>query len=411
MRAQSCSGAMPNRKERGFRVAGRAADATLLGLAVCAVPVSIALSETLLACSLLFRVMALALRRAKPYLPRVFWAWAAWAVLEVAAWLASPDRRAGLGEMRHLALAAVLFLLVPALEPVADRVAAWRGAALGATLSSLFLIGHFARQLVSYHGTSDPVLYLRSGGLLHHWMVYGTVEILVFAGLLELWHFYPEHHRRLLPVLAVNVIAIVLSLTRMLWITCLALLVLDLVWRRSRWILAVPVMLCALFFLVPGAVRSRLSDSVQPDYYSNSERLQMLRVGWKMIRDKPLTGVGPGRVEELYTQYLALGDPVPAYHGHLHNNPVQLAAAFGLPAAIAAAVFAGFLFVELRRRYLRAEDRDAQFLCRTALLSLTGFLLAGMFDYTYGHSLGIILLSFAVLAPLVPPPDRGIRET
>jgi len=411
MRAQACSRATGSHTERELRPPGRAADAVLLGLAVCAAPISIALCEALLAGSLLFRVTALARRRAKLYLPRTFRFWSAWAALEVAVWLASPDRRAGQGEMRHLALVGTLFLVVPALERVADRVAAWRGAALGATLGSLFLIGHFVRQLVSYHGTSDPVLYLRSGGLLHHWMVYGTVEVVVFAGLLELWHFYPEHHRRLLPVLAVNAIAVVLSLTRMLWIACVALLVLHLAWRRSRWILAVPPMLCALFFLVPGAVRSRLSDSVQPDYYSNSERLQMLRVGWKMILDKPLTGVGPGRVEALYTQYLSAGEPVPAYHGHLHNNLVQLAAAFGLPTTIAAMVFTAVLFFDLRRRYLRAEDRDSRFLCRTSLLGLTGFLLAGMFDYTYGHSLGIILLGFAVLAPLAPAPGEEIRET
>jgi O-antigen ligase len=128
----------------------------------------------------------------------------------------------------------------------------------------------------------------------------------------------------------------------------------------------------------------------------------MLRVGWKMIRQNPLTGVGAGRIDELYTKYLSPSDPVPAYHGHLHNNLVQLAAEFGLPVTIAALFFVVVLFRDLRARCRLAIDREQQFLCRTSLLGLMGFAVAGLFDYTYGHSLGLILLFFVVLSPLTP---------
>jgi hypothetical protein len=46
-------------------------------------------------------------------------------------------------------------------------------------------------------------------------------------------------------------------------------------------------------------------------------------------------------------------------------------------------------------------------LCRTALLGVLGFVVAGMFDYTYGHSLGLILLGFVALSPLAPTGERG----
>jgi len=36
----------------------------------------------------------------------------------------------------------------------------------------------------------------------------------------------------------------------------------------------------------------------------------MVRVGYKMVRENPITGVGPGRVNELYTTYLSPQDPV-----------------------------------------------------------------------------------------------------
>lgn len=128
----------------------------------------------------------------------------------------------------------------------------------------------------------------------------------------------------------------------------------------------------------------------------------MLRVGWKMVKDSPFTGTGPGRVEGLYRAYLSPVDPVPSYYGHLHNNVVELAAEFGLPVVAAALAFVVALSNDLGKRWKAAIDREARFLCRISILGLIGFLAAGLFDYTYGHSLGLILVSFAVLTPLFP---------
>lgn len=233
-------------------------------------------------------------------------------------------------------------------------------------------------------------------------MIYGTVEILIFAALLQSLHFYPEERWWVVPALAINAIAILLSLTRMLWICSLLLVAIHLAWRRSHWIRAVPAAPFLALLLAPGIVRLRVSQSIHSDYYSNSERVQMLKVGWEMIRKHPITGVGAGRVEELYTTYLSPADPVPAYHGHLHNNLMQLAAEFGLPVAAAAIVFVAALFCDLVKQYKRTSERDRLFLSSTALLGLTGWLVSGLFDYTYGHSLGLILLCFVVLTPLVP---------
>jgi O-antigen ligase len=382
-------------------------DAVFFGLAVCAVPVSIAVAESFIAVSLAFRIAAVVSGRTKIVLPRVFWFWLVWAALEITAWRRSPDVRIGGGEMRHLALIAVLFLLVPSIPRASDRVLVWCGVAWTTTVSSLVLIGHFIWRLLYYRGSLAPVIYLRGGGLLHHWMVFGTVEIIVLAALLELWHYFPEKRGWLLPVLVVNAIAIVLSLTRMLWICSFLLVALDLAGRRSRWLWAVPVIPCVLFLIAPSPVRSRVTESSHLEYYSNAERLQMWRVGWRIVREKPWFGVGPGRINGIYTTYLSPADPVPAYHGHLHNNLVQLAAEFGLPVAGAAVLFTAILFRDLRRRCRVALDRDQEFVCRAALLGLTGFVAAGIFDYTYGHSLGLNLLAFAVLSPLVPEAEAG----
>jgi O-antigen ligase len=232
-------------------------------------------------------------------------------------------------------------------------------------------------------------------------MIYATLEALLFGGLLELRASYPAERWWTVPAIAINCVAVYLSLTRILWLACLLVLGLHLIWRRSKWIWALPVLPVIAVLFAPGPVRDRIAQSFQPGYYSNAERLQMWRVGWKMIQEKPLTGVGPGRVQELYKKYLAPEEPVPAYHGHLHNNALQLAAQFGLPILGAALVFLAALLRDLLHAYRCASDHESRFLCRSALLGITGYVAVGMMEYTYGHALGLILLCFVALAPLI----------
>jgi O-antigen ligase len=390
-------------------------DALSLGLALCAVPISIAVTESFLAIAVLARIIAIARGRAKVFLPRVFWFWSVWVAFEIASWLHSPEIRLGLGEIRHLLLLGALFLTLPAIDRAEERVMVWRGVFLTATVGSASLIVAFIARMIRYRReiamTSDPSFYLRTGGLLHHWMVYATVEILVFGAMLEYWHFYPEHRRWILPMLAINCLAIVLSLTRMLWLCCLLLTGVHLLRVRTKWIWGLPVLPLLVFNLGPRCVKSRITETFQPAYYSNAERLQMLRAGWAMVVERPLTGIGAGRVEKLYTRYLSQGESAPAYHGHLHNNILQLTAQFGLPVIAAAALFLTILIKDIRRACRCASDREARFLSRASLAGVTGFLIAGLVEYTYGHSLGLILLGFASLSPFMPDPsDRVSRK-
>jgi O-antigen ligase len=232
-------------------------------------------------------------------------------------------------------------------------------------------------------------------------MIYAVVEILIFGALLEFRASYPDEWKWTTPALILHCVAILLSMTRTLWIVCFLIAAVHLLWRRSKWIVALPALPVAAFLVAPDVVHARVMDSSHFDYYSNTERVQMWRVGWKMIREHPVFGVGPGRVEQLYTGYLASGDPVPAYHGHLHNNALEVAAEFGLPVLAAAILWLAILLKELIRVYRWAWSRETRFLCRSAFLGIGGFLAAGMTDYTYGHALGLILFSFVAIAPLL----------
>jgi O-antigen ligase len=381
-------------------------DRGALILALCCVPTSIAVAEFFLAIAVVARIFLLVRGREHILLPRCFWFWLVWAAAEVVVWTLSPQPALGRAEIRHLLLLGALFLVMPAIGEAANCRVAWEGIFLTSSLSSLFLIADFIWRFFHYHreihAGGEISLYLRSGGLLNHWMVYGTVEIMVIAGLLSWWQLYPERRRRWWPVVAIHGAAVVFSLTRTVWVTGLVLGGIHLMWRRTKWLLALPLLPICLYALAPTAVRMRVRDSFDLNYYSNSERLEMLRIGWKMVREHPLIGVGPGRVDHLYLKYLNPGDPVPAWHGHLHNNLAQIAAQFGVPVTLALLLFVGVMFHDLLKARRAAQDRDQRFVVQTAILALVGYILAGFFEYTYGHSLGLILLCFAVLPAVIP---------
>jgi O-antigen ligase len=319
-----------------------------------------------------------------------------------------------MGEIRHLLLIAALFFLVSVSSEPQYWLTIWRVTFVTATAGSIALIAGFVIHAIRYRqrlmADADPSLYLRTGGFLHHWMIFAVVEILVFAAMLRYDYRYPEHRRWLRPAFAIHGLAILLSLTRALWLGALLLVVIHIASRRPRWLCAVPALPAMAFLIAPAPVRYRIVESFQPDYYSNAERLQMWRVGLKMIREHPVFGVGPGRVESLYTSYLAPGDPVPSYHGHLHNDAIHLAAQFGLPVLAAAVLFVAALLRQLWRARKGAADRESLFLCDTALLGTIGFLAAGLTDYVYGHSLGLILLSYVALTPLGSPATVSIKS-
>jgi len=80
----------------------------------------------------------------------------------------------------------------------------------------------------------------------------------------------------------------------------------------------------------------------------------------------------------------------------------QIAAQFGIPVTLTAFLFVAVLFRDLLKARKIAKTRDGRFLAQTAILALTGFVFAGLFEYTYGHSLALILLCFAVSPILFP---------
>jgi putative inorganic carbon (HCO3(-)) transporter len=155
------------------------------------------------------------------------------------------------------------------------------------------------------------------------------------------------------------------------------------------------VIVALLFALAPDRITDRIMSVFDLRDPSSRDRVAMLQTGAAMVKDHPLTGVGPNMVERLYTQYR---DPtsVQKKNPHLHNVPVQIAAERGLPAAAIWLAFVAVLAVGVFRIFRSSSDRV---LAAGALAAIAAMLAAGMFEYNFGDSEFLMLFLVIVTLP------------
>ncbi len=127
----------------------------------------------------------------------------------------------------------------------------------------------------------------------------------------------------------------------------------------------------------------------------------MIRSGLRIIKDDPLTGVGPDMVIQVYPHYRDPG-AVKQRNPHLHNVPLQIAAERGLPAL---ATWLWFIVVLLRDFWRKSRSSALRSLPTAALASVVAMLAAGMFEYNFGDS--EFLMLFLLLVTLPYAADRA----
>jgi O-antigen ligase len=181
--------------------------------------------------------------------------------------------------------------------------------------------------------------------------------------------------------------------------------------RRSLAALALVVVVLAALVALPGvAERLRTIGSMRDD--TTRDRLAMLSTGLALVRQHPVTGIGPGQVKRVYP--IAAGpDALRHSTSHLHNTPLQIAVERGLPGLAAwLAIFVVFLSHTVRFVRGRLEGPE-----RTLVIGVQGaivaFLVAGLFEYNFGDTevvlvaVSLMALPFVTAAPTAPAPEAG----
>jgi len=240
----------------------------------------------------------------------------------------------------------------------------------------------------------DPTLLNRITGPLGHWMTFSGVQLLVWCAAIPAIGILS---RKWIAAISVISVAIVLSNTRGVWLgaaVAFAFVAMALP-RRVVATVLLPVLLVGL--ITSPLIYRRVSMSFDRGLATNYSRMAYLSVGAQMIKDHPLLGVGPERVDDEFPKYYK-GDLKNFYYGHLHNNFLQIAAERGL---LCLAAFLWFL-VELYRSLLRFFKRSAEesrWPILGSIAALTGFVVSGLNEYNFGDSEVLVLLFFIISIP------------
>lgn len=363
----------------------------LLGL-VAALQLSIAIAQILLTVAALCWVASHVQQREGVHPPAFAWPLVAYAGLTLLSAGFSGDPSISVEDCKQL----VLFLLVPMVYDLA------RGARARVVVTVALTVGAASAiiGIVQYGILNYDNLGRRMQGTLSHWMTYaGTLMLMITAAVARL--LYDKKDRTwaamIMPAL---VVSLALTLTRSAWLGAAAGVGVLLLSKDFRLLAVLPVVLVATFAVAPGQLTSRMYSIVDLNDETNRDRLAMLEAGVSIVRDHPLTGVGPDRVQRVYPEY-RVAYAVKPTNPHLHNVPMQIAAERGLPALAAWLWFV----VSLTRGLLRiVRGRRHMALAAGGLGAVAAMLVAGMFEYNFGDS--EFLMLFLVLVTLPFAADR-----
>ena len=373
---------------------------------------SIAVSQILLGLGL----AALLLSRRKLRFPPIKLPLLIFLGLTIVAMLLSPDARAGLPQLRKFFVFGIVLLIsnsVESLDQVQALVFAWTG---GATLSAFYSFLQFLRRYRAAIQVRAPlydyVLDDRTRGFEGHWMTFGGVEMIVLLLLLSVLLFsraQPWKPYGWLCLLAIWT-ALVLGLTRSIFLLGVPLGVVYLLWNWMRWtVFVVPIAAVIAFVVSPAVVRERVITVVKPngDLESNAQRAVARRVGWEMVKAHPWFGLGPEQIKPQFQAWVPADIPrplPPGWYGHLHNIYLQYAAERGIPALAAIMWMIGKTLAdfgaELRRR---PATWHARYVLHGAIAAILAVLGAGFFEYNLGDSevltmfLSVIACGYAVI--------------
>jgi O-antigen ligase len=323
----------------------------------------------------------------------------AFVVWTVVAALASERPLDSLLTARNALNLAALFVVVNVLsEPaLVRRVATWLLAGLG-LLALVALV-----QVAACPGPEATGLLrkcTRARGFYSIYMTLGGVLAVLLTSALPRLVRPQREMGWLAPAWLLGLGALALTYVRGAWIgfAAGALAALAGLGRRGLvGLLALVVLGVALLLGLPG-VRDRLTTIGTMSDDTTRDRVAMLEAGQRLVKEHPLTGVGPGQIKHVYPK-VATPEAMRRSTSHLHNSPLQIAAERGV-VGLAAWLWIFVAFLLRGTAALRAMPTDAagdRALALGALAAVVAFLVAGLFEYNFGDT-EVLLLTLTLMA-------------
>jgi O-antigen ligase len=365
----------------------RRASAVGLVLVVIAIQFSIGVAHALYALTLIGWAALLIVERRRPKAPRFALPLAIYALLTLVSAVFSTDPTTSVIDSRQL----LLFLLVPLTYDLITGD--WTDYAATAIMSAgavsgLVGIGQYA--ILNYNIDQRP------HGTLGMYMTYSGLTMLIVC--LAVAQVLFARNGRTWAALVVPALAVALAVTfsRNAWIGAASAVAVLFLMKDFRLLAILPVVAVLFFLAAPADIQQRFFSIFNPRDLSNRDRLAMIEAGGRIVRDHPLTGVGPDMVLRAYPHYRT-ADAVLEMPPHLHNVPVHVAAERGLPALAVWLWFVAVAAIDLKRLFDKAAAR--RWMPAAGLAVVVAMLTAGLFEYNFGDSEFLMLFLFLITLP------------
>jgi O-antigen ligase len=363
----------------------RAACLALLAFAA-ALQVSIAAADILLTIAVMLCAGLIIRNRERIEVPKMFWPLAAYAGATLVASIFSIDPRISLVDSKQLVLLVIVPLTYRLFRGRRALIATDVIISVGALSATFGIIQYL---ILNYND-----LGRRPQGALGHYMTYSGLLMLVTCAAVARVMFAKQHRAWAALVMPALVLALCFTFTRSAWVgACVGVGLLFLL-RDFRLLGLLPVALGCFLAFAPAGLTTRLYSTFSLSDPSNVDRVAMMKSGLRIIKDDPLTGVGPNMIIQVYPHYRDKA-AVNQLNPHLHNVPLQIAAERGLPALV---VWLWFI-ARLVRDFLRRRTSEFPSLSNTGLAAIGAMLAAGLFEYNFGDSEFLMLFLVLVTLP------------
>jgi O-antigen ligase len=368
---------------------------SLVGI-VAAMQLSIAAAQILLAIAVLSWLVSHVTRGERLEAPPFFWPLLVYAALTLVSAGFSLDPEVSFTDCKQL----VLLLLVPLTYDLA------RGARADSVLSVVLTIGAASAfyGIVQYAVLNFDGLGRRPQGTLSHWMTYSGTLMLVICGATARLLYGSSGRLWAAFVMPALLVALGLTLTRGAWVGAAVGVGVLFLSKDFRLLALIPLAIVGAVLLAPHTMTERFFSIFNRNDLTSRDRIAMLEAGVAIVRDYPLSGVGPDQVERVYPRY-RVPDAVKPTNPHLHNVPMQIAAERGLPALAAWAWFVTSAILSLIVMVRRARSKS---LAAAALGAMTAMLAAGLTEYNFGDSEFLMLLLVMITLPYAANRNGGL---
>lgn len=220
-------------------------------------------------------------------------------------------------------------------------------------------------------------------------------------------------------VLLIMLGGLAVSLVRSAWLGLGVSLIVIAIIAERRLLWAVPVVLVLAFLVAPREIIDRAASLVrigstlekaEPIDTEDESRLEIWKTYVRIASDYPVFGIGLHNARYIYDRYKDV-DSVESEIPHAHNNYLQAVVERGVVGLIAFLTLIGALFAVFINAYRRGPPGGKVYVLGLAGIGImSGFLVEGLFEYTFGDfEIMILIYGLAAVAVALTKQKTGVN--